>query len=472
MVAAAPGSRQADPEEQAGKALRQLRLARHWSQGEVAVRMTAYGYDFHQSTIAKIEAAQRPLRVRELADFAALYGVEIQDLVYAQTRSLSEIEQEIDDVETRLDKDRAAAAAAIADAEAAQKAARQAEAAYQKAVSDLAVLEGRLDALKADRRNYICLEPVRNPALEEGSARSRRSALGPQAAASAGSTADARPNGLRILLGSRLRELRTVSGITSKQAASSIRYSRERLVSVELGQSGIKERDVADLLALYGVTDQAERLRWLEIARRSNAPGWWERYSDILPDWFESYIALEMAAASIRIYESRHIPELLQTDRYSRAVTPQSRKATSAGDLSRRDELRAARKEQLLERSDSTHLNVLLEEAVLQRQVGSKAVMHDQIEYIAQIAALPNVIIQVLPIKLGQSPEVSFRILEFNGREVPDIVYIEQLTNALYLSGSQEVKPYRDVMHQACSLALSPDESNAFLQELLAASRG
>ena len=70
----------ADPEAQVGRALRQLRLARNWSQEEVAVRMTAYGYEFHQTTIAKIEGSQRPLRVRELADFAALYGVEIQDL--------------------------------------------------------------------------------------------------------------------------------------------------------------------------------------------------------------------------------------------------------------------------------------------------------------------------------------------------------------------------------------------------------
>ncbi len=464
-VAAASGGRQDDPEERAGKALRQLRLARHWSQGEVAVRMTAYGYDFHQSTIAKIEAAQRPLRVRELADFAALYGTEIQDLVYAQTRSLSEIEQEIEDVETRLEENRAAAAAAIAEVEAAQDAARRAEAAYQKAVSDLAVLEGRLDALKADRRQYTSVEPVRNPALEGGNAGGRRSALGPQAAASA---ADGRANGLRILLGSRLRELRAIRGITSKQAASSIRYSRQRLARVELGQSGIKERDVASLLALYGVTDQTERLRWLEITRRSNAPGWWEKYSDIVPDWFESYIALEMAAISISIYESGHIPELLQTDGYSRAVIPHSRKPNSAGDLLRRDELRAARKERLFDRSNPTHIKVLLEEAVLQRQVGSKALMHDQIEHIVQIGAQPNVIVQVLPIKLGQSQEGSFRILEFNGREVPDIVYIEQLTNALYLSNSQEVKPYRDVMRQANSLALSPEESASFLRELLA----
>jgi transcriptional regulator with XRE-family HTH domain len=466
MVAAAPDGREADPEERAGMALRQLRLARHWSQGEVAARMAAYGYDFRQSTIAKIEAAQRPLRVRELADFASLFGVEIQDLVYAQTHSLSQIQQEIGDLGARVKAGRAAAAAASAKVAAAQDAARSAEAAYQKAVADLAVLEGRLDALKTDRKKYTSFELAGIRALEEQGTRSGRSALGPQAA-SAAPVAEVRPNGLCILLGARLRELREANGITGKRAASSIHCSRERLASLELGQSGISERDLVGLLALYGVKDQAERLRWLEIVRMSNAPGWWERYSDILPDWFESYIGLEMAAASIRIYESQYIPEILQTGSYSREVTPSSRRATSAADLSRRDEFRAARKERLLKRPHPAHLNILLEEAVLRRQVGSKAVMGNQIEHIAQIAEQPGVTIQVLPIKLGQSPNVSFRILEFHEQEIPDIVYIEQLTNALYLSGVQEVKAYKEAMLHAGGLALSPQESVSFLHGLL-----
>ena len=99
----ANGARRPDPEVQAGRALRRLRPARNWSQEEVAERMTAYGYDFHQTMIAKIESAQRPLRVRELADFAALYGVEMQDLVYPPTGSLSETDQEIAEVTARRD---------------------------------------------------------------------------------------------------------------------------------------------------------------------------------------------------------------------------------------------------------------------------------------------------------------------------------------------------------------------------------
>src|SRR6266567_8315108 len=84
-----------DPEAEAGRALRLLRQARDWSQEEVAARMRAYGYDFHQTMIAKIEAAQRPLRVRELADFAALYGIEVHELIYPPAGSLKEVSREI-----------------------------------------------------------------------------------------------------------------------------------------------------------------------------------------------------------------------------------------------------------------------------------------------------------------------------------------------------------------------------------------
>jgi transcriptional regulator with XRE-family HTH domain len=148
-----------DPEVQAGRALRRLRTARGWSQEEVGRRMKAYGYDFHQTMIAKIEAAQRPLRVRELADFAALYGMEVHELIYPPAGSLKEVSREIDtltdqlqaadkDVRNRrqaLDKARAAAAAAEED--------------FRKHEGEAAMLRGRLTYLEAQREKLAEWEP-------------------------------------------------------------------------------------------------------------------------------------------------------------------------------------------------------------------------------------------------------------------------------------------------------------------------
>ena len=148
-----------DPEVQAGRALRRLRTARGWSQEEVGRRMKAYGYDFHQTMIAKIEAAQRPLRVRELADFAALYGMEVHELIYPPTGSLKEVNGEIAMLTDHLqaaDKDVQARRQAL---DKAQAAAAAAEEDFRRHEGEAAMLRGRLTYLEAQREKLAEWEP-------------------------------------------------------------------------------------------------------------------------------------------------------------------------------------------------------------------------------------------------------------------------------------------------------------------------
>jgi len=157
--AAAAGDGRPDPEVQAGHALRRLRTARGWSQEEVARQMKAYGYDFHQTMIAKIEAAQRPLRVRELADFAALYGVAVHELIYPSAGSLQEADKEIAALRGQLREVTAraeAAAVAVAKAET-DLAAAQGD--YRAQSGQAAMLSGRLNYLEAQRDKLAEWEP-------------------------------------------------------------------------------------------------------------------------------------------------------------------------------------------------------------------------------------------------------------------------------------------------------------------------
>ena len=130
---------------------------------------------------------------------------------------------------------------------------------------------------------------------------------------------------LRMLLGGQLRRLREAAGITPEQAGYEIRGSRSKISRLENGRVRLKSRDVTDLLAFYGVTDEA-RSRFLELAMQSNSPDWWTKYSDILPDWFETYLGLEAAAATIRSFEVQFVNGLFQTEDYVRAVTRLGRK--------------------------------------------------------------------------------------------------------------------------------------------------
>jgi len=111
---------------------------------------------------------------------------------------------------------------------------------------------------------------------------------------------------------------------------------------------------------------------------------------------------------------------------------------------------------------------VLLDEAVLRRQVGGATVMRGQLQHLAEIAERPNMTIQVLPLETSNdSAEGSFTILRFTELDLPDFVYVEQLTSALYLDKPEDVEVYRRVMQRLSNQALTSHQTTLFLQEIL-----
>src|ERR1700733_4404124 len=121
---------------------------------------------------------------------------------------------------------------------------------------------------------------------------------------------DGQPAGgfvLRLLLGAQLRRFREAAGITPDRAGYEIRASRSKISRMENGNVGFKTRDVNDLLTLYGVTDEQDRSRILSITKQASQPDWWNRYSDVLPGWFENYLGLESVAATIRSFETQFV---------------------------------------------------------------------------------------------------------------------------------------------------------------------
>jgi transcriptional regulator with XRE-family HTH domain len=258
------------------------------------------------------------------------------------------------------------------------------------------------------------------------------------------------PTVQRLVLGSQLHRLRESRGITAEQAAESIRGSHSKISRMERGRVGFKPRDVADLLTLYGVTDAEERAALLNLAKEANARGWWHAYSDILPLWAESYVGLEAAASVIRTYQIQLIPGLLQTEGYARALIQQG-SAASEEEIARRSELRASRQE-ILRRPDAPQLWVVVDEGALRRPVGSREVVREQLAYLSEVADHPAVTLQILPFTAGAHPAMGgpFTILRFAEPDLADVVYIEQLTSALYLDKPVEVDSYLEVMEQLC----------------------
>src|ERR1700751_663428 len=246
------------------------------------------------------------------------------------------------------------------------------------------------------------------------------------------------PTVLRILLGSQLRRLRESRGSSARQAASKIRASESKISRIELGRNAIREIDVLDLLTLYGV-DAREREQLLTLAEQSNKPGWWHRYHDILPGWFQAYVGMEEAAWSIRVYEAQFVPGLLQPEEHAPAVI-------SLGDhpIDQAERLVVLRKErQRRFREGKLKLWIILDEAVLRRPVAGIAVQLEQLRYRKETLASPGLSLQVIPYGAGgHAVPTGFSILRFAERDLPDVVYVENLTSALYLDKQGDVGRY------------------------------
>lgn len=277
------------------------------------------------------------------------------------------------------------------------------------------------------------------------------------------------PTVLRILLGSQLRRLREASGITREDAGYEIRASESKISRLELGKVSFKERDVADLLTLYGVDGETEQGPLLELARGANKRGWWHSYNDILPSWFESYVGLEEAAERIRTYEVQFVPGLLQTDDYARAVAASGHPDTSQAEIERKVSLRGKR-QQLLPSANAPLLWAVVDEAALRRPIGGTDVMRHQLEYLIEMGKLSNVILQVMPFRLGgHAAECgAFTVMRFPESDLPDVVYVEQLTSALYLDTRRDVDLYTQAMERLCVDAATPERSVELIQSIAA----
>jgi transcriptional regulator with XRE-family HTH domain len=272
------------------------------------------------------------------------------------------------------------------------------------------------------------------------------------------------PTVLRILLGTQLRRLREARGITAHDAAVAIRGSESKISRIELGRNAVREVDIADLLGLYGIADPVEREQILSLASRANQPGWWHSYQDVLPSWFQAYIGLEEAAESIRSYDIQFIPGLLQTEGYANAVLAQGN--FSIEETERLVFLRKERQKRFS--SGGLRLTAVVDEMALRRPIGGAGVMRGQLEHLRDISERPGFNLQITPFPEGANvAPASFSILKFATPDLPDVVYVEQLTSALYLDKPPEVALYSDAMDRLSQLSHSPNESREEIESML-----
>lgn len=277
------------------------------------------------------------------------------------------------------------------------------------------------------------------------------------------------PTILRIVLGTQLRKLREAKGITREQAGEHIRASHAKISRLELGRVSLKERDVEDLLTLYGVTDPKERQDFLTLVNEARKPGWWHRYTDLLPNWFELYLRLEQEASYIRCFDHQVIPGLLQTEDYARHVIRFGFGSTTRDEIERRVRLRVNRQKVLTQPGATARYWAIVDEAALRRPIGGPHIMRTQLHHIRELLELPNITLQILPYtKSGYAVlSGSFTLLRFNHADLPDLIYIEHLASSVYHDKRAEVEPYLAHLERATIQALTPTDSKKYLEQII-----
>lgn len=272
---------------------------------------------------------------------------------------------------------------------------------------------------------------------------------------------------LARVIGNYLRALRESHGISLSQAGDTIRAHASKISRMETAHVSLKLRDVEDLLALYGVADQ-ERAEIAFLVQRSARPEWWQPYGEVVPDWLQQLIGLERDAHVIRTYETQFVPGLLQTPSYAQAVVYSGHRLASPTEVERRVDLRLERQRRMGE-PGAPVLWALIDEGVLHRPVGGPGVMREQLQYLINVLRQPGVRLQIASYaaSAAATPGSPVTYLRFAQGFLPDVVYLEHMTSAVYLDRLEDLDRYRAALDELSALAATPAASRAMLEEAL-----
>ncbi|SOE08035.1 helix-turn-helix transcriptional regulator [Streptomyces sp. Ag109_G2-15] len=271
----------------------------------------------------------------------------------------------------------------------------------------------------------------------------------------------------QVVLGKRLQELREAAGLSREEAARVLRVASATVRRMEMAEVALKIPYVQVLLTTYGVSEE-ESAAFVRLAEEANQPGWWQRFHDVLPDWFSLYVSLEGAARIIRSYEPHFVPGLLQTEEYAREVMEAGTIGQTGPETVERHVSLRMERQRLLERDDPPHLWVIMDETVLRRPVSIRPeVMRDQLDRLLEYAERDRVTLQLAEFAAGPHPGTyaPFTLFRFAEPELPDMVFTEYLTGALYLDSRQEVSAHLEVLDHMTARAASAQRTMKLLRE-------
>ncbi|MBA8823111.1 transcriptional regulator with XRE-family HTH domain [Saccharopolyspora lacisalsi] len=275
----------------------------------------------------------------------------------------------------------------------------------------------------------------------------------------------ASPTVRRRRLAAELRRLRAAVDVTQQQAATHLGCTQAKIGRFETAKRVPSPGDVSALMDFYAVDDD-QRARLADLARDARKRGWWHSYSDVLPEWYETYVGLEAEASSMRTYESDAVPGLLQTREYAHAITSSTLVRPDESEVARRVELRLRRQHRITG-ENPLELWAVIGEAALRRRVGGTGVLRRQLTHLLEMSEREHVTVQVMPLDAGAHPAQAgpFVILGYAHHADPDLVYLETHAGGMYLDKEVELSHYTAMMDHLRAHALNQRASSRIIDE-------
>lgn len=267
-----------------------------------------------------------------------------------------------------------------------------------------------------------------------------------------------------------LRRARQNAGLTLEQVATEMDSSPSKIVRVESGAVRVSTPDLKAMLDLYKITDPDRRAEFVSMARAARQPPWWRDYGEFAAKRYLEYVELEQAAVATVNFQPQFVPGLLQTQDYASAITRRLSWDITEDRANGLVEFRMQRQKRLLDTPEPPRLSFVLDESVVQRQVGSAETMGEQIRHLIEMARRPNITIRIFRFAAGVEPRMQapFAVVQFPDRADPDALFLESPRgDTLVASDQDEVSQYRRAFEGLEQSSLSDTDSVKFLEGLV-----
>ncbi|MFD9654889.1 Scr1 family TA system antitoxin-like transcriptional regulator [Streptomyces mirabilis] len=270
------------------------------------------------------------------------------------------------------------------------------------------------------------------------------------------------PTARQRRLGVELRKIREHAGLTLADAAAQLSTDRTSISNTESGRFGVSGERVRTWAGHYGCPDAAY-IEALAAIAEERGKGWWEDYRGDLSAGALDLAELEHHATALRAVQIMHMPGLLQTEDYARAVFEEAVPPLSDSDLRRRLSHRLRRRD-VLDRPSAPACTFLIHEAALRMEFGGRKIARAQLDYLLKESDRDNVTVRVVPFAVGGFPNAGSSTLYAYG-PVPqlDTVQTDTPHGPAFLDAETRLANYRAVLDRTEERALDAVKSREFI---------